>query len=316
MAFHNVQLPEAVRYGSISGQGFSTIIQQTASGHEVRVARQSQGRHRFSPQKRMLTSAEAIALKTFALARRGSLHSWLLHDWIDNTSNDDGTTAPTATDQTLGTGDGSRDTFQLLKVYDQSGPNPYPRTITRPVDGSVVVAVAGTPTTAFTMNGGSVVLDTPPTLGQIVTAGFRFLVEVRFAASVDQWARFSADTYGRWSMPDVECIEVLDESEWPESYWPGGDYNHGQQARDIYLWPSYGQMHVVEATAAIDAYLPAPDNLPGGPQVFRLHNAAAATNDVQIRTDVGVTVGAAVGPGETVDVFLSVSSGTAVWGIH
>ena len=316
MAFHNVQLPASVAYGSVSGPGFSTIVQETASGHEVRVARQSQGRHRFVPIKRLQTTAEAIALKSFALARRGSLHSFTLHDWLDNTSNADGRTAPAATDQALGTGDGTEDTFALVKTYDSSGPNPYTRTITRPVSGSVVVAVAGTPTTAFSMDGGNVVLDTAPTLGQIVTAGFRFLCEVRFTAGIDAWARLVADAYDLWSAPDLECVEVLDESAWPETYWPGGDKDHGQQSADVFLRADDGVLHLIEATAAISAYLPEPDLFPGGPRIFRVHNKAAASNTVQVRNDAGTAVGPALSAGDSLDFFLSVSSGTAVWGAY
>ena len=36
MAFHDVSLPDDFEYRSISGAGFSTIVQETASGHEFR----------------------------------------------------------------------------------------------------------------------------------------------------------------------------------------------------------------------------------------------------------------------------------------
>ena len=315
MAFHNTQLPTGVAYGSATGTGFNTIIQETASGHEVRVGRQSQGRHRFQPLKRLQSTTEAVALKTFALARRGSLHSFLLYDWLDNTSNSDGTTAPAATDQGLGTGDGTEDTFPLVKVYDPSGPASYTRTIAHPVAGSVVVAVAGTPTTAFTLSGGSVVLDTPPTLGQIVTAGFRYLVEVRFAASVDAWARLVADAYDRWSAPDLECIEVLDESEWPETWFPGGDKAHGSTATNIFIRAKDGSLHTVTPTANISAFLPEPDLFPGGDQVFTIANLSGSFT-VQVRDDTGVAVGTAIAAGATKRISLSVSGGSATWGIY
>jgi uncharacterized protein (TIGR02217 family) len=53
--------------------------------------------------------------------------------------------------------------------------------ITRPVPGSVRVAVDGTETSAFTVvEGGSIELDTAPVAGAVVTAGFAFDVPVRF----------------------------------------------------------------------------------------------------------------------------------------
>lgn len=315
MAFHNVSLPTGLQYGSQFGAGFATIVQQTASGHEVRIARQSQARHRFFPLKALQSTTEALALKSFALARRGSLHSFRIKDELDNTSAADGTSAPTATDQAIGTGDGTETDFQLVKVYDSSGPAPYTRTITLPVSGSIVVAVAGTPTTSFTESNGVITLNTAPTLGQIVTAGYRFEVPVRFARGIDEWAKLQADAYGIWSMPDLECIEVLDEIEWPETWFPGGDTDWGSRSTDIILAPKDGRLHLVQATASINAVLPAPDEFPGG-ELFTIHNKAAATHTVQVRDDAGNAVGSAIAAGSTKRVWLSVSSGTAVWGIY
>lgn len=314
MAFHNVSLPTGIQYGSQFGAGFSTIIQQTASGHEVRVSRQSAGRHRFFPLKQLQTTTEAMALKTFALARRGSLHSFRIKDEMDNTTASDGVSAPSATDVALGTGDGSETDFQLIKVYDSSGPAPYTRTITLPVAGSIVVAVAGTPTTSFTEANGVITLNTAPTLGQIVTAGCRFEVPVRFAKGIDDWARMQAEAYNVWSMPDLECIEVLDEVEWPETWDPGGDYNHGSTGSDIQIQAREGRLQRVTPTANIDAMLPAPDLFPGG-ELFTIANQAPSTYTVQVRDDAGNAVGSPIAAGATKRVWLSVSSGTAVWGV-
>ena len=56
------------------------------------------------------------------------------------------------------------------------------RRITRPVAGSVSVAVGGVATAAFAVEpGGLVVLDAAPAAGAVVTAGFAFDVPVRFA---------------------------------------------------------------------------------------------------------------------------------------
>ena len=52
----------------------------------------------------------------------------------------DGT--PTALDQTIGVGDGTTTVFQLSKTYGASF-DPYLRPITKPVAGSVKVAVDG-----------------------------------------------------------------------------------------------------------------------------------------------------------------------------
>ena len=316
MAFHNVSLPTGIQYGSQFGAGFSTIIQQTASGHEVRVSRQSAGRHRFFPLKQLQTTTEAMALKTFALARRGSLHSFRIKDEMDNTTASDGVSAPSATDVALGTGDGSETDFQLIKVYDSSGPAPYTRTLTLPVAGSIVVAVAGTPTTSFTESNGIITLNTAPTLGQIVTAGCRFEVPVRFAKGIDDWARLQAEAYNVWSMPDLECIEVLDEVEYPELWWPGGDTDWGQRTTDLRTNWRYGELQLIDARANISVFLPPPDNVPGGPRMFVFHSKATSTHTIQLRDDTGTAVGSTFSAGATKRVFLSVSGGSAVWGSY
>lgn len=85
--------------------------------------------------------------------------------------------AGTALDQWIGAGDGVLTRFALVKHYGASV-----RRITRPVAGSVKVAVDGVPVSAFTVvAGGFVALDIAPGAGVVVTAGFAFDVPVRFA---------------------------------------------------------------------------------------------------------------------------------------
>jgi uncharacterized protein (TIGR02217 family) len=84
MAFHDTQLPDGFQYGSLAGAGFATIVQETSSGHETRIARQAQARHRFRLVKILQSKSEAKALKAFALGRRGSLHSFKIQDIADS----------------------------------------------------------------------------------------------------------------------------------------------------------------------------------------------------------------------------------------
>ena len=233
MAFHNVLLPQEVQYGSISGPAFATIVQETASGHEIRVQREAQGRHTFRPVKQLLTTDEAHALKAFALGRRGALDSFRLRDWFDSTTATDGVAAPTALDEPLGTGDGVRQQFQLRKVYDRTGPSPYNRALTLPVDGSVLVALDGIATSGFTVATGGLVTITPaPAAGVIVSAGCRFDVPVRFTKRFEEWVAINAEDSRIWNVEQIECIEVLDEVLLPETWSPGGLRNHGARLRE------------------------------------------------------------------------------------
>lgn len=316
MAFHNVSLPPALQYGSVFGFGFATLVQETASGHEFRIARQAQARHRYRPLKMLQTTEEAIEMKEFAIGRRGAQHSFRLKDWLDYTTNADGRTAPTMLDQVIGTGDGTTTQFQLLKVYDDDGDAPYTRTITLPTSGSAVVAVDGVSASPTISSVGIVTFAAAPSNGTIITAGCTFDVPVRFEAGLDKFAGMRADAYGTWSMDALECVEVLDELEWPERWYPGGVTDHGAVSSDVSLATIDGEMHVFNQTAGINAYLPAPDEIPNGPRVFVVSVKATATGTVQLRDDDGNTVATAIAAGSTKTVGLYESSGTKTWVVY
>ena len=314
MAFHDVEVPSGFQYGSAAGVSFATTVQETASGHEFRIARQAQGRHRFRLLKQLLTTTEVMTLKTFQLARRGVLHSFKLTDFADNTTASDGTTAPASNDQTLGTGDGVETTFQLVKRYDVLGANEYTRVLTLPVSGSVVVAVNGTPTAAFTVNGlGQIVLATAAPNGHIVTAGCRFYVPVRFERDL---LTLQADAFGVWQVPDFDCVEVLNEVEWPERWYAGGSKDWGSISSSVQLAFQDGVLQRFSPTTAVSAFLPAPNRLPGGPRIFRLAVASGALGSLQVRDDEGNAVGTALVADDIKDVSLAVNDAESIWMIR
>jgi uncharacterized protein (TIGR02217 family) len=112
--------------------------------------------------------------------------------------------------QILGTGNGTLATFQLTKTYG-SGPSAYRRDITKPVAGSVRVAVQGVevPASGFAVDTTTGILTFVPSRipasGAVVTAGFEFDVPVRFdsdALSID----LSAFRAGE--IPSIPLIEI------------------------------------------------------------------------------------------------------------
>jgi hypothetical protein len=116
-----------------------------------------------------------------------------------------------ALDQMIGTGDGAMRTFQLRKAYGE-GEDAYPRPVTKPVAGSVRVAVDGverqTPddfevdhlTGVVTFQPGSI-----PSAGAAVTAGFEFDVSVRF--DIEQIA-VSLAAFEAGQIPSIPLVEV------------------------------------------------------------------------------------------------------------
>ncbi len=90
-----------------------------------------------------------------------------------------------------------------MKHYDAAT-----RRITRPVAGSVSVAVDGVATSGFSVvAGGWVVLDAAPAAGAVVSAGFAFDVPVRFAEDRLSVARATFLAGVAASVPLVEVRE-------------------------------------------------------------------------------------------------------------
>ena len=315
MAFHDVLLPDGFQYSSGAGPGFQTIVQTTGSGHEVRIQRQSQALHRLALVKQLQTPEEAKALKSFAMERRGSLHSFKVRDFSDYSSAANGEATPTNLDQIIGTGDGTRTTFQIVKRYGYLGPNEYTRTIHLIETGSVVVAIDAVPTTSFTVSStGQIVFSSAPADGAIITAGFRFFVPVRFTLEYEKWARLQADAFQVWSMTQLDVQEVPSEVEQPERYQAGGSRDWGNVGADIALTFADGRLHNINPTTAINVFLPPPPQEGSGADLFVIHVPLGAAANIQLRDDAGNTVGSAFGSGGAIrNVHLLRTSSGTTW---
>ncbi len=198
-AFDDVLFPIALGREAEVAPGVSTAILTSAGGHEARSAAWAEARTRYDVGPGVRSEADIRELLAFYRARMGPARAFRLRDPFDDCSNDEG--APGATDQTIGIGDGERQGFALVKHYGEAA-----RRITRPVAGSVRVAVDGIETAAFELGaGGVVVLDTPPGEGAVVTAGFRFDVTVRFA---EDSLSVSRATFMAGTAPSVPLVEV------------------------------------------------------------------------------------------------------------
>jgi uncharacterized protein (TIGR02217 family) len=98
-------------------------------------------------------------------------------------------------------------TFQLTKTYT-SGPQTHVRLITKPVDGSVRIALDGVEQISgwsADSTTGLVTFDIAPASGVVIAAGFEFDVPVRFDSDV---LEISLDTFRAGTIPDVPLVEV------------------------------------------------------------------------------------------------------------
>lgn len=205
MAFHPVRFPLDVALGARGGPERRTDVVTLASGAEERNGRWRHSRRRYNAGYGVKSRADMQAVLAFFEERRGRLHGFLWRDGLDYSS---GGAVPAALDQLIGTGDGVRSSFQLTKRYGASF-DPYLRPITRPVAGSVTVAVAGAVMSGgWTVDGqtGVVGFSVPPALGAAVMAGFLFDVPVRFDTDRLDVELTSFDAAEAPSIPLVEIL--------------------------------------------------------------------------------------------------------------
>ena len=174
-AFHEVRLPARLAFGSTCAVERRTEVVTLASGYERRSTPWAHGRRRYLIGGGLRSLAEAADLVAFFEARRGRLHGFRFRDVTDDRSCPPGA-APGPLDQVLGTGDGARTEFQLVKAYGDLA-----REIRKPVEGSVRIAVDGVEAAAeVDAATGLVSLAAPPPPDAVVTAGFLFDTPVRF----------------------------------------------------------------------------------------------------------------------------------------
>ncbi len=197
MAFAEVQFPPDIAYGSSGGPEYSTDIVVTHGGHEQRNSNWADARARYNVAHGVKTQAQLDALIAFFRARKGRAHGFRFKDWTDYS----------ATAQSLGTGDGSNVSFQLVKSYN-SGAVTETRTITKPVAGTVSVyldSVLQSSGVSVDTTTGIVTFAAAPASGVAVTADFEFDTPVRF--DTDRLSA-SLDDYGVRSWQDISLVEV------------------------------------------------------------------------------------------------------------
>lgn len=204
-AFHDVVFPLELGFGAVGGPEFRTQVATMASGYEQRNMDWARARLRYDVGTGVRSDADMAALMTFFRGRRGQAHAFRFRDPVDHSSRDM-VAAPTAFDQLLGVGDGATLSFPLVKHYDPVHGGEV-RRITRPVNGSVAVAVGGVvqATGWVLLAGGVVQFAQAPAVGAEVRAGFLFDVPMRFAE--DQLS-LSLAGWRAGEVPSIGLVEV------------------------------------------------------------------------------------------------------------
>jgi uncharacterized protein (TIGR02217 family) len=209
-SFHEILFPLDISLKSAGGPLRRTDVVVLGSGAEERNARWAHSRRRYDAGYGVKTFDALSQVIAFFEERRGRLYGFRWRDRLDHSS-----AAPdaaiAATDQTIGTGDGASNTFQLSKTYGALY-SPYQRPVAKPVAGSVRVAVAGseaTEGTDFTVDSATGLVTFlaghVPAVGAAVSAGFMFDVPVRFDTD---YLEVDLSAFAAGAIPKIPLVEI------------------------------------------------------------------------------------------------------------
>jgi uncharacterized protein (TIGR02217 family) len=208
-AFHEILFPLDIALKSAGGPERRTELVTFGSGREARNARWAHSRRRYDAGYGVKSLDALQTVVAFFEERRGQLYGFRWRDRLDHTSSAPG--APvSALDQGIGSGDGARAAFQLVKTYGSSFA-PYAREIAKPVAGSVRVAVAGVEVagSAFSCDVTTGVVTFLaghiPAPGAAVTAGFSFDVPVRFDTD---YLEVDLSAFAAGAIPKIPLLEI------------------------------------------------------------------------------------------------------------
>ncbi|MEH6830862.1 MAG: DUF2460 domain-containing protein [Sulfitobacter sp.] len=208
MNFHEVQFPTDLSFGALGGPQRRVDVVTLANGFEERNTPWAHSRRVYDAGLGLRSLDDVENVIAFYEARFGQMYGFRWKDWSDFKSGKP-SVAINGQDQQIALGDGVTTTFQLIKTY-RSGGHVYERPITKPVRGSVLIAVEQDDkldTIDYTVDDttGLITFTNPPDPDTRVFAGYEFDVPVRFDSDslLTNIASFNAG-----QVPDIPVREV------------------------------------------------------------------------------------------------------------
>lgn len=208
MNFHEVQFPADLSFGALGGPQRRVDVVTLANGYEERNTPWAHSKRIYDAGLGLRSLDDVEEAIAFYEARFGQMYGFRWKDWSDYKSGKP-SVAVNRQDQQIAVGDGVTSTFQIIKTY-RSGGHVYARPISKPVSGTVLVAVEQDdkfdgvdytvdPTT------GLITFSHPPDPDTRVFAGYEFDVPVRFDSDslLTNIASFNAG-----QVPDIPVREV------------------------------------------------------------------------------------------------------------
>lgn len=208
--FHEVLFPLDIALKSAGGPQRRTDVVTLGSGAEQRNARWAHSRRRYDAGYGVKTLAALSQVVAFFEERRGRLFGFRWRDRLDHSSAAPGG-VPTPGDQVIGIGDGVTEVFSLCKTYGTIYA-PYQRPVSKPVPGSIRIAVAGVAaeegrdfSVDITTGLVTFLAGRTPSGGASITAGFLFDVPVRFDTD---YLEVDLSAFEAGVIPKIPLVEI------------------------------------------------------------------------------------------------------------
>ncbi|WP_037072766.1 DUF2460 domain-containing protein [Rhizobium sp. PDO1-076] len=209
MSFHEVRFPLRLSLSVSGGPERRVDIVNLSNGREARNRRWRDARRRYDAGSGVRSVADLYAVLEFFEARGGSLHGFRFRDPVDFSSSAPGDPA-TGLDQLIGIGDGETAAFPLAKTYGDAAAS-HRREISKPIDGTVRIAVGGVSVAAggFVVDAATGIVqfaaDHVPAEGVEIRAGYEFDVPVRF--DIDR-IELNLEAFRAGRIPSIPLIEI------------------------------------------------------------------------------------------------------------
>ena len=190
--FRDISFPPYIARGATGGPSFSTSVVTLASGAEERNILWANSRGKWNISTGIRTREQMLEVIAFFHVVKGRAYSFRLKDWNDYNAADQPMVEITST------------VWQLVKRYDIGGFQ-HIRTITKPVVGTVIVMVGGSPVapSGIDYQTGQVTLAAAP--GSNPTASFEFDVPVRFDTD---HLPVQANAFDQQIVSQIDLVEV------------------------------------------------------------------------------------------------------------
>lgn len=199
-AFHEIRLPEDISYGAQGGPSYDVDIVTSKGKREQRNLNSQEGLCLYNVGYGVRSLAQYTALLSFFRARKGKTYGFRYKDWLDYT----------ATNQTIGSADGSTNIYQLIKTYEDAYGTDT-REIKKPVSGTLKVYVDGNVVTDYVCDYTTGIITFASFHGtalapKIVTADFEFDVPCRF--DIEQMAA-SYTEFQNVTWESITLVELI-----------------------------------------------------------------------------------------------------------